>query len=113
MAKCKTCGAPVNLAPDGDPKYESPYRAPTREAELREALEGSKVALQEAANLLRPTLPSLADNVIGAHIRKIDRALSGSAPVQPAMFGENTKGRSIFRADRPELDGSLKEKDRG
>jgi len=26
MAKCKTCGAPVNLAPDGDPKYEAPRR---------------------------------------------------------------------------------------
>ena len=26
MAKCKTCGAPVNLAPDGDPKFEMPYR---------------------------------------------------------------------------------------
>lgn len=25
MAKCKTCGAPVSLAPDGDPKY-SPQR---------------------------------------------------------------------------------------
>jgi hypothetical protein len=24
MAKCKTCGAPVNLAPDGDPRYEDP-----------------------------------------------------------------------------------------
>lgn len=24
MAKCKSCGAPVNLAPDGDPKYEAP-----------------------------------------------------------------------------------------
>tara|TARA_X000001316_G_scaffold12129_2_gene5695 strand:- start:444 stop:704 length:261 start_codon:yes stop_codon:yes gene_type:complete len=24
MAKCKTCGAPVNLAPDGDPRYEKP-----------------------------------------------------------------------------------------
>ena len=24
MAKCPTCGAPVNLAPDGDPKYEPP-----------------------------------------------------------------------------------------
>ena len=24
MAKCETCGAPVNLAPDGDPKYEAP-----------------------------------------------------------------------------------------
>lgn len=22
MSKCPTCGAPVNLAPDGDPKYE-------------------------------------------------------------------------------------------
>ncbi len=24
MAKCPTCRAPVNLAPDGDPKYEAP-----------------------------------------------------------------------------------------
>ena len=24
MAKCKTCGAPVNLAPDGDPRYDPP-----------------------------------------------------------------------------------------
>ena len=24
MSKCKTCGAPVNLAPDGDPRYEAP-----------------------------------------------------------------------------------------
>jgi len=24
MAKCETCGAPVNLAPDGDPRYEEP-----------------------------------------------------------------------------------------
>ena len=24
MVKCKTCGAPVNLAPDGDPRYEAP-----------------------------------------------------------------------------------------
>ena len=23
MSNCKTCGAPVNLAPDGDPRYES------------------------------------------------------------------------------------------
>lgn len=26
MSKCKTCGAPVNLAPDGDPKYEPPKK---------------------------------------------------------------------------------------
>jgi len=25
MAKCPTCKAPVNLAPDGDPKYEPPH----------------------------------------------------------------------------------------
>lgn len=25
MSKCKTCGAPVNLAPDGDPRFEMPY----------------------------------------------------------------------------------------
>jgi hypothetical protein len=25
MAKCRTCGAPVNLAPDGDPRYEKPF----------------------------------------------------------------------------------------
>lgn len=24
MAKCKTCGAPVNLAPDGAPRYDPP-----------------------------------------------------------------------------------------
>jgi len=24
MTKCVTCGAPVNLAPDGDPSYEPP-----------------------------------------------------------------------------------------
>ena len=24
MAKCGTCGAPVNLAPDGDPRYDPP-----------------------------------------------------------------------------------------
>ena len=24
MAKCQACGAPVNLAPDGDPRYEPP-----------------------------------------------------------------------------------------
>ena len=24
MAKCKTCGAPVNLAPDDDPRFEMP-----------------------------------------------------------------------------------------
>lgn len=27
MAKCPTCRAPVNLAPDGDPKYEPPRLA--------------------------------------------------------------------------------------
>jgi hypothetical protein len=27
VAKCKTCGAPVNLAPDGDPKFQMPFRA--------------------------------------------------------------------------------------
>ena len=26
MAKCPTCSAPVNLAPDGDPKYEPPWQ---------------------------------------------------------------------------------------
>jgi hypothetical protein len=25
MAKCPTCGAPVHLAPDGDPKFEPSY----------------------------------------------------------------------------------------
>ena len=30
MARCKTCGAPVNLAPDGDPKYEPPLQTPNR-----------------------------------------------------------------------------------
>lgn len=30
MAKCPTCGAPVNLAPDGDPKYEPPLLAHRR-----------------------------------------------------------------------------------
>lgn len=40
MAKCKTCGAPVNLAPDGDPRYEPPItRACKGHYELLEALE--------------------------------------------------------------------------
>lgn len=26
MAKCKICGAPVNLAPDGDPRYDPPRK---------------------------------------------------------------------------------------
>lgn len=28
MAECPTCGAPVNLAPDGDPHYEPPAAIP-------------------------------------------------------------------------------------
>lgn len=35
MAKCQICGAPVNLAPDGDPKYEPPNSYKAR-AELLE-----------------------------------------------------------------------------
>ncbi len=38
--QCKICGAPVNLAPDGDPRYEAPIVAAIDEIErLREGLE--------------------------------------------------------------------------
>jgi hypothetical protein len=48
---------------------------------LRQELEGAKVVLVECANIIRPKLPSLADNVIGAHIRRIDAALSNEQGV--------------------------------
>lgn len=58
MAKCKTCGAPVNLAPDGDPKYEPPraYRSaspdPVRNAvleldQLQSDIEMLRLAVRE------------------------------------------------------------------
>jgi len=45
MSKCKSCGAPVNLAPDGDPKYDPPRRnipamlAEARAKGIREAVQ--------------------------------------------------------------------------
>jgi len=48
----------------------------SRAAAIEQALLHARVALEEVANILRPKLPSLADNVIGAHIREIDAALA-------------------------------------
>lgn len=39
MAKCSTCGAPVNLAPDGEPKYRAPRRQSPTVAEIKRKAE--------------------------------------------------------------------------
>lgn len=52
-------------------------RQQKREAALREAAEGGCVALDECADILRGTFPSLADHVIGPVAEKIRKALAG------------------------------------
>lgn len=44
--------------------------------DLYEAAVGAKVALEETANILRANLPSLADNVIGWHVRQLEAAIA-------------------------------------
>lgn len=44
--------------------------------DLVAALRDAQATLIEAANILRPTLPSLADNIIGACVQRADAALA-------------------------------------
>lgn len=69
MAKCPTCGAPVNLAPDGDPKYDPPRQpqpTTTSEAERR-VVKAAKEVWQryQTIILLRPTFNSPAWSEFG------------------------------------------------
>ncbi len=43
---------------------------------LRDAIEGCVTVLEECANIMRPRLPSLADNVIGQQVRRARAALT-------------------------------------
>lgn len=66
--RCSNCGTEL-MTSNAGPLHDYIER-------LRKELEGAKVALTECANIIRPKLPSLADNVIGAHVRSIEALLS-------------------------------------
>ena len=78
MTKCTTCGAPVNLAPDGDPKYAPPrsYRQAYLDkcAEVDAAIERiffveeANSNLQDQVNELREALKRAHDDLLTASI---------------------------------------------
>lgn len=52
MVKCKTCGAPVDLAPDGDPKYKRPPKRADLHAELMRAADDLVDAVDQERNMV-------------------------------------------------------------
>ena len=72
--KCETCGAPVTLVPDGDPRYES------RDNQLKNCVKDLRLKLEEVRKELAESqvTVSLLQDIINIYGGKVARdALAG------------------------------------
>ena len=76
MARCRTCGAPVNLAPDGDPRYETTLQTPSRAyIEAVKALGEARVWLPTRTSPAAQQFPKIGelhakiDSIIGPEVK--------------------------------------------